>query len=131
MRNLAYNVFDKTDYVSAAALRKIQKTQKVRERVEKYAKNTRSNKRKASNVTAAEMTLPLALDNMMLIKTFSSKKRLGALRKEIEIRGGTYGEKETLKKLRERLKEMLNADSEDHAFKLMHSENDATEIMDL
>jgi hypothetical protein len=56
---------------------------------------------------------------------------LGALRKEIEIRGGTYGEKETLKKLRERLKEMLNATSEDHAFKLMHSENDATEIMDL
>ena len=131
MRKLAYNVFEKTDYVSAEALRKIQKTQKVRERVEKYANNTRSNKRKACNVTAAEMTLPLALDNMMLIKNFSSKKKLGALRKEIEIRGGTYGEKETLKKLKERLRELLNVNSDDHAFKLMHPENDATEIEDL
>ena len=125
------NHIRKNDHMTAKKLRQQQKINDLEKRIDKRTNNTRANRRQACNLSGAPMTIPLALDNKMLIKNFSAKTRLPALQRELTIRDVEFLPRDNLKTLKILLRTKLGATSDDHEFELLHPENDATEIIDL
>ena len=79
------NHIKKNDHMTAKKLRMEQKMNDFEKRIDKRTNNTRANRRQASNLSGAPMTIPIALDNKMTIKNCSANT-VAALRQELTIR---------------------------------------------
>ena len=70
------NHIKKNDHMTAKKLRMEQKMNDFEKRIDKRTNNTRANRRQASNLSGAPMTIPIALDNKMTIKNCSANTGL-------------------------------------------------------
>ena len=81
------NHIKKNDHMTATKLRMEQKMNDFEKRIDKWTNNTRANRRQASNLSGAPMTIPIAIDNKMTIKNFSPNTVAGTSARTYHLRG--------------------------------------------